>query len=431
MKLKKITLLIFTAVFVSISCSSETEAGRAQKAFEKKDYGRVLKITGVPPLDDFKNWGSENYKFGSKARDPQKNNAELADENILLSQKNKKIELMLLSMQKVKDIRLSDYIAAWYEYFAITDIHIRFASYLRNTTDDTIIVIPAQTGNMIDFRLSCYKRLWTDAYRLLENNFVKTETTVFCLDRAPAFLIDATNSIIYGTSNRIEYASLLSNEANRINNKTTAFLFSFCSGKIYDKSGSEYRAQALEQFHYAMNSAQTPAHYDYALWYYLTLNKKNSLRDALDSTREYASTWFDSTWYDDFLDDISKTMLENQLWDTYYSMYTFILPYASDVINSKYAYIAGRLIQEQLIIHSKTTDNAIEQAFQTAWHSSDGQLYYRLMAADKLHISSKQILQELTHKNENWNIKADKNTIKTIENLFKTQNFESIHYIYT
>jgi soluble lytic murein transglycosylase len=426
-------LFLDIACFLCISCSSETNLSRAQAALKKGNFEQVLKIVDVPTISEFREWGIQHVLLGSKARSPKKNKAELAEEELVLENENIKIQLMLQAMFETKNVQVSDYLQVWYECFTITPYHVEFAANTLQSSGQTLIVIPSKVSNIIMFRLACYNRQWTEAYTILSEKFEDTSNDDFFSEKPPIFLHDIANAILYGAPNKLTYAKDFSKAAATFNpNSTESFFCHFYSGKIYNLCDVSNRTESLREFKFAMNSTNNPALYDSALWYYLTISKNNSTLSAINALLEFASTWNDASWFDDFLDDLATTLLTSSSWDTFYSIYKFIGPYASDMINSKYAYIAGRLLQDKLTTESETdTPQAITNAFLTAWNAQNGKLYYRLMAADKLSISPEQVLEQLTKQNNNWTIQNDDATVKEIQYLFKTHKYSQVLSTYT
>jgi len=422
-----VTLLFFCCIGFS-SCSSETDISRANKALNKGDYKRVLNIIEVPTTTAFRTWALQHTHQGSKARTPHKNEAELAEEKLILDNKNVKTKLMLQAMVETKNEHFTEYLQIWYEYFAITPYHIEFATNTLQSSDKKLIVIPESINTIIRFRIACYKKDWTNAFSIFSENFGDTSKESFFTNKAPAFLNDITNAILYGATNKIKYAKDFSKAAAFFNLESTQnFLCHYYSGKIYNLCDTENRPQALREFRFAMNSTKNPALYDSALWYYLTVSAKNSYLSAINALFEFAATWNDAAWFNDFFDNLATTLLTNRLWDTFYSTYKFILPYASETTNSKYAYIAGRLLQEQLTTESEAdTTQAIKSAFLTAWNANKGNMYYRLMAANKLAIPPEQVLKELTKNDNSWTLKNNESVVKEISYLFKTHKYSQV-----
>lgn len=434
MKLIKKNFLLVSFIFACVlctsckSCASSENIEKAESALKKANYAKSLKYITIPELEDFKEWALNHFKYGSDARLPAKNKAELAEEDKILEYENKKMFLMLQSMYKIKDSRFFEYLLVWYEYFTITQYHADFETQFLKSTNSELIVLPSKLNAIIEFRTTCYKNKWSDAYKLLIKNFPDISEDSFFEDKPPAFINDVGKSFYYGKTNLIEDAKRFSNVASlyalgSINN----FLCHFYSGRIFSKCETNDFSLTLREFKFAMNNTKNPALYDHALWYYLTTCKKKSTRSALNATLEYASTWKDLVWYDDFLDDLGTSLLRERDWDTFYSTYKFLLPYASDETNSKFSYIAGRLLQEKL---TKTSEadivGATKKAFSSAWNASDGQLYYRLMAAMQLSISPEQIFDTIKERTVNWKIVNDDKIVKQIEQLEKQHKYNAV-----
>ncbi|OJF77281.1 MAG: hypothetical protein BKP49_02090 [Treponema sp. CETP13] len=434
MVLQKKTIIISSILtfLLLVSCSSRTTLTKAEIAYQKGHYRKVLELTPLPEIAEFKEWGLAHTLLGSNARIPKNNIAQLADEKQEINIKNKEIELVLRAMLLLDNSFFEQYLLAWYEYYPMSQYHVDFATHALTSNGTNLVVIPANISSLIDFRISCYKRNWEDAYSKLTTESKDITTIDYLKNKPLTLLVDILKAITYGSDQKEKNGDNLSKAASFFPaNSTERFLCHLYSGKLYDKANSKNRTKALEEFEYAMKNTSKPNLYDYALWYYLTTTKKNSTRSALNTTLEFASSWNDSLYFDDFLDELGESMLATRAWDTYYSTYKFLMPYASDYSKSKYAYIAGRLLQENLADNSETnTPKAIKTAFKTAWEAPDGKLYYRLMAANKLKMSTTEIIQNLTEKDKDWTIEKDSKTQKNIKIFLAEHDYQNAYTTY-
>lgn len=250
-----------------------------------------------------------------------------------------------------------------------------------------------------------------------------------------AFLSDMGKAVLYGSDKRIYYAELFEKAAKIYSNDNgKAYLCYFYAARLYEKAGIAYTDNALFQFDRAMNAATTDEQYDNALWYYLTTVQKISTRAAINSLQEFAPRWNDSSYFDDFLDTVAFNLLQNENFQGLYALYQFLEPYMSDASLSKYAYICARLSEENFLNigytdeHDKT--QAQQKEFQKAYNAPNGSTYYRILAANKLNISSQKLLNALLQQKNGIKTESDKD-FEVFLNEYIERNYpEYVYPIY-
>src|SRR5574344_283637 len=144
-----------------------------------------------------------------------------------------------------------------------------------------------------------------------------------------------------------------------------------------------------------MNATALDTNYDTARWYYLNTELKISISDAISSVETYRSTWHDASYFDDFFDILSVRLLSQHLWQDFYQVAKMIDGYASNEVVAKYSYIAGRLIETGFLKIPNASPLENSTALYTRALASGTDLYYRLVAADRLNLSGKALDQSI------------------------------------
>jgi soluble lytic murein transglycosylase len=87
-------------------------------------------------------------------------------------------------------------------------------------------------------------------------------------------------------------------------------------------------------------------------------------------------------------------LLQNKLWNTFYAAACLLPGIAADDVVAKYAYIAGRLLEEGLAAPGVDTKTEAERLFRSACLPG-AQLYYKLLVATKLRLAPAEVEQLL------------------------------------
>ncbi len=223
------------------------------------------------------------------------------------------------------------------------------------------------------------------------------EPDVFFEEKDAFFLSDIGKAILYGSNDNVFFARSLEKAAKTYPEKSSeAFMCHFYAGRLYEDAGTHYQNFATEEFEAAMKASTNDAHYDNALWYYFTTIRQTSSRSAITALQEYASTWHDPYYFDEFLDPLAFQLLDNENYKGFYALYHEIKPYFSPESMSKYAYISALLLENELVsVESDDIKELVEETYRQAYNAQDGSLYYRMMAAVALNVSSEKLLNDL------------------------------------
>ena len=197
-------------------------------------------------------------------------------------------------------------------------------------------------------------------------------------DAADASVLSAADIAAY------EAASKAANDA--------LFYANFYAGRLYDKAG-RYPSYMANRFKSAMEASTDGYQYDNALWYLLNAQLRGAPDEIAAALKTYSGTWHDPSYFDDFFESLSVLYISHHQWQDFYNVWKIIDQTASEETTGKYAYIAGRLLEEGLATDSEqpSTRQAIT-AFSRVLNGGAG-LYYKVCALERLHILDEDIIE--------------------------------------
>ncbi len=231
----------------------------------------------------------------------------------------------------------------WFSEKVFTSWHKKF---LDEIPLEKLFYLHEELLDLIQLRLFVWNSDYSSAYRIAADN-----PADFFGNYGIHALSDVGKAFLYGSPDRKTDAARLEVIAATADSADTgaAFMAHFYSGRLLAKAGSEMNQRALNAFEKAMRTAPSESNYDNALWYYLTTCLANSEDLAVDSLEEYARTWNDPYYFDDFLDDLCASLCENRKWNKVFEVLNSCASYMSPDSLQKYSYICGRVAQEKLI----------------------------------------------------------------------------------
>lgn len=244
-----------------------------------------------------------------------------------------------------------------------------------------------------------YAKAYTAAAFLLDNMDRYNFTDL------PQIASDLGKAFLYGSSqyeaNGWKFDALTDSFS-----KDAQFYINFYSGRLFSKAGS-FNSIAKTKFKNAMNLANTKALYDNALWYYHDVSLNSSIKDGINSLKEYISTWNDIDYYDDFLDTLSLRICSKRMWEEFNEVSMLIQGHASKEMCAKYNYLTARLIECGFLKLSGTDASNKEQIVKSYYIKaldSGTNVYYRLLAATALELPNSEILNLFYN---NYTVKTD------------------------
>ena len=312
----------------------------------------------------------------------------------LLSNDNEYIKYRLLAFAKTGDDRFPAEFINWFTEAKFTSFHreflddwhkdssyIEYSYYNEDTFNDFEKIISARlyvnAGN--------YSRAYKEICSARET---KDELIELLSGFSVNVLSDVGKAFLYGSSEKITDAVLFSKAGVQAEQNEKKQILFFYAGRMLDKEGGAYRNTALENFRTSYSLAVDSASRDNALWYYLETARHISLEKAVAALNELAPSWTDATYFEDFLDDLSEELLYSKENDLYCKIFEKNKFYFSKASYTKYAYITARLIEEGIAQPPSGAKQVyVESLLESAWETSEANLYYRILLADKLNKS--------------------------------------------
>lgn len=204
-------------------------------------------------------------------------------------------------------------------------------------------------------------------------------------------LEDVASSWLTSDVNRLSAANLFAEAAsiktgNPSNKEYAAEKWTLCfyAGRLYEKSGSSQYQKALDWYKKASSVCYSTLSYDRPLWYYLELSRKISPRKTAAGLSEYANTWQDPSYFEDFLDRLAADLLTGYDWNTFVSIWQDNEAFFSSVSRAKYAVITARLLESGLckaeIAGFTSPEEAASSLYETALQNAEYGTYYDLIA---------------------------------------------------
>nr|MCR5762650.1 lytic transglycosylase domain-containing protein [Treponema sp.] len=227
----------------------------------------------------------------------------------------------------------------------------------------------------------------------------------------PTLLSDFGKIMLYGSAQYKENAENFAALENKNLSKESSYFVHFYAGRLYEKAldKEENNTQkALDCLAKAMQEANTERKYDNALWYFLNTSLKLSTSQALEYIEKYKVTWHDPSYFDDFFDVLSVKLITEHNWKGYYKASKILRNEASKETIAKFNYVAARLIQEGFIKFNHLSPEEAVTELLTVALDSGTDIYYRMLAADKLSVSQEKIMESIKILREDRNFTADK-----------------------
>ena len=303
---------------------------------------------------------------------------------------NELLRYRISALAELKDSRLAPETAAWFNDFPFSESQRAFFRAYSFPQD-----LSESERGLFFVRDAVFLRNYEAAAKGLFEFLEKQDDYASALaEFSSAALSDTGRILLYGSGEYVKNALMFDNAASAVKQQNAnAFYLYFYAGRLYDRSGSKNELMALDRFQKAMNEALAlgdNALYDNALWYYLSGALKISAKDALDALALFAATFRDTSYYDDFFDALALTLLHNKQWNDFYSAANIAVQFGSGESRSKYAYLAGRLLQLRLVKNANAGEQPSEDWFRKACEPG-GNLYYALLASRALGISPAEL----------------------------------------
>ena len=209
----------------------------------------------------------------------------------------------------------------------------------------------------------------------------------------PLIYSDLGKAHLYGTESFQDSAKKFDSYAGRLSGEAKFYAY-FYAARLYSKAG-RYQDKTISRFRSAIENATDGDKYDNALYYLLETQMRISTDDIIASLKKYGSEIHNPSYFDDFFEPLSLNLLRNQRWQSFYDVWQIIDGYASEEISCKYAYIAGRLIEEGLAKGKEglETRQAVD-AFSRVLYGN-ASTYYKVCAIERLNIKDNETVRNI------------------------------------
>lgn len=298
------------------------------------------------------------------------------------------------------------------------------AEHARFSADESLAPffsdMPDRLQNLIAFKSALYAKNYARALGVLKDRAQSKEradssknAVSFFFDfcgRSENAVSEVCAAVLYGSRNaaeRADYAAQMEDAALLFDEGETRALYCLlCAARLYARSGESYRARAFEQFEQLLQTVTDAQLFDRILWNYADAALKNSARTAIGVLQRYAPQWRDPSFFDDTLELLSYDLLAARNWKGYYEVYRNLSQYMSADACSKYAFVAGRLAETGLLA-STIPDADYKSAYAISYKNTEGSLYYRLLAAERLDIPFADIERSLLQRKKKQSVRPN------------------------
>ncbi len=262
----------------------------------------------------------------------------------------------------------------------------RIASLNREIPEEEIL---SPVDQLLAFRSKIYRRNYAVAYEEIDEIWTLASSSEY--KEFTQLLSDMGKSALYGTMDSYTAARKFQRWKDQCVGEAKYFAL-FYAGRLYDKTG-RFPTLAIENFKASMNAAMSDNQYDNSFWYLLNTQLRTSAEELRSSLKNYAGTWHDATYFDDFFESYATLLLSHHKWQDFYEIWQLIDSIASEETACKYAYISGRLLEEGLVNDGKGLPTKQAVAAFTRVLSGDAPLYYTVCALERLNILDKDVIE--------------------------------------
>ena len=375
--------------------------------YEQLSYGEIIGLT-------------ESAAPGNTASEPQSAAEKNTEDDFIAAIENKNLlrRWRIASLIRSGSPRSEEELSRWLVSEPFGAEHARFSA------DESLAPffsdMPDKLKNLIAFKSALYAKNYARALGILKDRAQSKERADssknvislffdFC-GRSENAVSEVCAAVLYGSRNaaeRADYAAQMKDAARLFDEgDKRAFYCLLCAARLYARSGESYRTRAFEQFEQLLQTV-TEAHlFDRILWNYADAALKNSARTAIGVLQRYAPQWHDPSFFDDTLELLSYELLAARNWKDYYEVYRNLSQYMSADACSKYAFVAGRLAETGLLA-STIPDADYKSAYAISYKNTEGSLYYRLLAAERLDIPFADIERSLLHRKKKQSVRAN------------------------
>ena len=375
--------------------------------YEQLSYGEIIGLT-------------ESAAPGNTASEPQTAAGKNTEDDFIAAIENKNLlrRWRIASLIRNGSPRSEEELSRWLASEPFGAEHARFSAdeHLAPFFSD----MPDKLKNLIAFKSALYAKNYARALGILKDRTQSKERADssknvislffdFC-GRSENAVSEVCAAVLYGSRNaaeRADYAAQMKDAARLFDEgDKRAFYCLLCASRLYARSGESYRARAFEQFEQLLQTVTDAQLFDRILWNYADAALKNSARTAIGVLQKYAPQWREPSFFDDTLELLSYELLAARNWKGYYEVYRNLSQYMSADACSKYAFVAGRLAETGLLA-STIPDADYKRAYAISYKNTEGSLYYRLLAAERLDIPFADIERSLLQRKKKQSVRPN------------------------
>jgi len=375
--------------------------------YEQLSYGEIIGLT-------------ESAAPGNTASEPQTAAGKNTEDDFIAAIENKNLlrRWRIASLIRSGSPRSEEELSRWLASEPFGAEHARFSA------DESLAPffsdMPDRLQNLIAFKSALYAKNYARALGVLKDRAQSKERADssknvvsrffdFC-GRSENAVSEVCAAVLYGSRNaaeRADYAAQMKDAARLFDEGDKRALYCLlCAARLYARSGESYRARAFEQFEQLLQTVTDAQLFDRILWNYADAALKNSARTAIGVLQKYAPQWREPSFFDDTLELLSYELLAARNWKGYYEVYRNLSQYMSADACSKYAFVAGRLAETGLLA-STIPDADYKRAYAISYKNTEGSLYYRLLAAERLNIPFADIERSLLHRKKKQSVRPN------------------------
>ena len=261
--------------------------------------------------------------------------------------------------------------------------------HIQQESDENSEIEVSREQMVIDFRVAVYRQKYQAAFSVYEQILGYYDDEQIPVD--DQLLSDIGKTALYGTEDYSATAKAFDELSQRLPEQKKFYAL-FYAARLYDKDG-RFQAQTESRFKSALEVSPNDMQFDNCLWYLLNFLLRTSTDKIIETLKTYGSQITNPEYFDDFFDSLSVLLLSHHQWQDFFRVWKESNVNFSASTAGKYAYIAGRLIEDGLAKggDEEQTHQSID-AF-TSVLSGGGDLYYKILAMERLGITEKELVE--------------------------------------
>ena len=297
---------------------------------------------------------------------------------------NKLANFRIESLNKKNDSRFEEEFFAWFLARPLSSFHLNnFQTYSKKyeaQKEENEEV--AAKFSILNYRILVHKKNYKAAFDEIKNILDSYKFLNRSLDYQ--ILSDMGKAALYGTDDFRTSAKKFESLAKTLEGEQ-AYCAYFYAARLYDRAG-RYQDLTQKNFKAALEVIDDGEKFDNCLWYLLNMQLRTSTDDIIATLKKYAHRISDSAYFDDFFDNFSVLLLSHAKWQDFYDVWKMIDGFASETASCKYAYIAGRILEEGFGKTDGTPKTKEAVAAYTRVLKGNSDIYYKVCSIQRMNI---------------------------------------------